>query len=390
MFLFRIFLIGFLATSFFAQAQKTLTKDDAVQLALANQRNLKAAQLTLTQQQQLLTSSVALESPQLTVELSPFEPLVVGLQQNLSLPSVYRNRKAVQNQRILLAQLQLQGAQYELKKVVRLNFLQLQFFKEQVALLRYQDSVYRAIKNASIRFFNAGQINKLEELQARSQADAVNNELVRAVANYQAEEELFRFYTGYTDSLYFEPVDRYVFVAQIDSAPANIQQQILQQEIVVGQNELQLQRTSLLPELSGGVLVPVTNEYKRPLGFQLGLTIPIWQKQNRSRVAAAQTAVDIARAQQELEQQRLKAQYRQALANYQREVQSLDYFNTTALPQAKAIIETSQRLFHGGELNYIESLRNLQSAFEIFRNHLDTHKAYNEAVINLAYLTGTL
>ena len=84
------------------------------------------------------------------------------------------------------------------------------------------------------------------------------------------------------------------------------------------------------------------------------------------------------------------ADYRQALSNYQREIQSLNYYNSTALQQAKAIIETSQRLFQGGQLNYIESLRNLQTAFDIFLNHLETHRAYNEAVIQLNYLNGTL
>ena len=76
--------------------------------------------------------------------------------------------------------------------------------------------------------------------------------------------------------------------------------------------------------------------------------------------------------------------------NYKRDLQSLRYFNNTALPQAKAIIETSQRLFQGGELNYIESLRNLQNAFAILSNHLETLRSYNEAVIQLNYLNGTL
>jgi hypothetical protein len=35
-------------------------------------------------------------------------------------------------------------------------------------------------------------------------------------------------------------------------------------------------------------------------------------------------------------------------------------------------------------------LRNLQSAFDIFINHLETYRSYNEAVIHLNYLNGTL
>ena len=142
--------------------------------------------------------------------------------------------------------------------------------------------------------------------------------------------------------------------------------------------------------MQAGVLFPTTSGSQRPIGYQFGLTIPIWRRQNRSRIAAAKTGIEIARAEQELSQQKINAQYRQALSNYQRELQTLGYFNNTALPQARAIVETSQRLFQGGELNYIESLRNLQTAFDIFFDHIDAFRNYNETVIQLNYLNGTL
>lgn len=375
----------------FSQAQRLITKDDAVNLAVNNQRNLRAADLSVQQQQQLLRGSAALESPQLQWQLSPYdEGAQVGVQQNISFPSVYRNRKALQNERIRLAQLQLQGTQYELKREVRLSYLQLQFFRERITLLRYQDSIYAVIKASSKRFFEAGQINKLEELQATTQADAVQNNLFRGLADFTAEEQIFRFYTNYSDSLSLPPIETYFFQLPTDTIVTNVQQQILQQQIAINQRELLVAKASLLPELQAGVLFPTISEYQRPVGYQFGLTIPIWRKQNRSRIAAAQTGIEIAKAQQNLEQHRLGAQYRQALANYQRELQSLNYYNNIAIPQANAIIGTSQRLFQGGELNYIESLRNLQTAFDILVNHLETHRAYNEAVIQLNFLNGTL
>ena len=386
-----VFLFSFLLIDKTIVAQTLLTKEDAVALAINNQRNLQAANLSVQQQQQLLQGSAGLENPQLLYQLSPYdEGAQVGVQQNFSFPSVYRNRKALQNERIRLAQLQLRGSQYDLKREVRLSFLQLQFFAERVRLLNYQDSIYQAIKTSSKRFFDAGQINKLEELQATTQADAVSNELQRVMADLETEKQIFRFYTGYNDSIFTSAMESYLFVAGTDTLITNVQQQILQQQIAINEKELRVAKSGLLPELQAGVLFPTISNYQRPVGYQFGLTIPIWRKQNRSNVAAAKTGIEIAKAQQQLEQQRLAAQYRQAVTNYSKELQSLGYFNNTALPQARAIIETSQRLFQGGELNYIESLRNLQTAFDIFINHLETHRSYNEAVIYLNYLNGTL
>ena len=373
------------------KAQRLITKDDAVQLAFNNQRNLRTANLSVQRQQQLLKGAAGIENPQVFGEASPYEPVVLGIQQTFSMPGVYRNRKVLQNERIRLAQLQLQGSQYDLKREVRLSYLQIQYLDEKERLLNYQDSIYQAIKISSKRFFDAGQINKLEELQSATQADRVRNERMRVQADLAAEMQILRFYTGYIDTFLLESIEIYSYVPKVDTLIINnVQQQILQQQIAIGQKELQVEKSELLPQIQAGILFPTSKQNDRPVGYQVGITIPIWTRQNRGRIEAAQTSVDIARAQQELEQQKLNAMYTQALTSYQRELQSLTYYNNTALPQARAIIETSQRLFGGGQLNYIESLRNLETAFDIFINHLETHRAYNEAVIQLNYLNGTL
>jgi outer membrane protein, heavy metal efflux system len=375
---------------YLAQAQRLISQEEAVDLTLANQRNLRAANLSVQQQQQLVNGAAGISNPQVFGEITPYEPLILGVQQTFSLPVVYRRNRALQSQVVRLSQLQLQGAQYELKREVRLSYLQLQFLVERRRLLTYQDSIYQAIKTSSKRFFDAGQINKLEELQAATQADAIRNELNRIQADFAGTRQIFAFLTGYTDTFLVNPIEQYLFVPAPDTTVTNVQQQILQQQITINESQLGVTRASLLPQIQAGVSLPTTKEFERPVGAQFGITVPIWGKQNRGQVAAARTGVQLARAQQELAQQRLRADYRQALANYQREAQSLAYYNSTALQQAKAIIETSQRLFVAGQLNYIESLRNLQTAFDILLNHVETVNAYNESVIQMNYLNGTL
>ncbi|RYY81168.1 MAG: TolC family protein, partial [Chitinophagaceae bacterium] len=329
-------------------------------------------------------------NPQVTAELSPYEPLILGVQQNFNLPGVYRNRRTLQSERIRLAELQLQGTQYDLKRDVRLSYLQAQYLTERIRLLTYQDSIYAAIKVSSQRFFTAGQINKLEELNATTQADRVRNDLQRAQLDLAAELQILRFYTAMTDSILVTRFQLDSLTGLADTVGANVQQQILQQQVGIAQRELQLQRSEQGPQFYAGPLFPTTQNYERFLGFQAGISIPIWGRQNRSRIAAGQTAVQVAQAQQELERQRLAARYRQALLNLMRERQSLLYYNQTALPQAQAIMDVSRRLFQGGELNYIESLRNLSTAFDIQSGHIETHRAYEEALIEINYLNGTL
>ena len=385
-----VLLIGLIVSVNVARSQRLISQEEAISLAFNNQRNLRAANLSLQQQQQLVNGVSGITSPQVFGEITPYEPLAIGIQQTFSLPVVYRRNKELQGQMVRLAQLQLQGTQFELKREIRLSYLQLQYLQERRNIINYKDSIYQAIKNSSKRFFDAGQINKLEELQAATQADAIRNELSRIQVEYNGASQIFEFLTGIKDSFQVAPIETYLFVTSTDTAVTNIQQQIFQQQITINEYQLGVIKASWLPQFQAGVLFPVSKAYERPVGAQFGITIPIWQKQKRNQIAAAETGVELATAQQQLAQQRLNADYRQALANYQMEMQSLNYYNSAALTQARAIIETSQRLFKGGELNYIESLRNLQTSFDIFMNHLETLRAYNEAVIQLNYLNGTL
>lgn len=386
---FSIFFL-FLFSFQLLQAQQLLTREEVVNLALNNQRNLRAANLSVQQQQQLLSGVAGFQNPQVFGEVTPYEPLLLGVQQTFNLPVVYRRNRQLQNELVRLSQLQLKGSQIELKREINLNYIQFQYLTERQQLLVYQDSIYQVVKATAQRFFEAGQINKLEELQATSQADAVRNELVRLQNDVAGARQIFNFLTNYNDSFRVSPFEVYVFVPTTDTAIDNYQQQLLRQQVMVNERQLDVTRAAILPQIQGAVTVPTTKNFERPVGGQLGITVPIFRKQNRSQIAAAKTGIEVAKAQEQLAQQRLNADYRQALAAYQRELQSLSYYNNTAIPQARAIIETSQRLFKGGELNYIESLRNLQSAFDILVNHLENHRALNEAVIQLNYLSGTL
>ena len=158
----------------------------------------------------------------------------------------------------------------------------------------------------------------------------------------------------------------------------------------VSQRELKVQKTSLLPSVTGGLLFPTTNDYTNFLGYQVGINIPIWVRQNKSRIAAANAGIEIARANQQNALQSLQNQLFISQVNLQKERASLRYFNTIALVQSDQIIETSRRLFDAGEIGYIESLRNITSAFETRINYLETLRNHNLAVLQINYLTGNL
>ena len=83
-----VLVIGFTFFGYLAQAQKLISQEEAISLAFNNQRHLRAANLSVQQQQQLVNGVAGISNPQVFGEITPYEPLILGIQQAFSLPVV--------------------------------------------------------------------------------------------------------------------------------------------------------------------------------------------------------------------------------------------------------------------------------------------------------------
>lgn len=375
-------------------AQQVLTRAEAVSLAASYRVNHAPARLELQRQQVLLRSSTGLDNPELEYEIDPYDPTVLGVLIPLRLPGVYSSRRSLQRERIKLSGLLLRLNTAEVARLVQNTYSEVQYLQASVSLLQQQDSLYESIKVAAQRNFAAGQINKLEELFAANEANNVRNQLERAEMELAGQKSALAYLTNNREEFTVEslqPLDTdSMGIGRRDSFPASIQALVLQQQIAVSERELKTEQAELLPQIMAGPLVglePPHGEGGKRLGFRLGLSVPLWFGQNRARVSAAQIGVQQAQAERDRELQRLSREYTVAVYNLRREQKSLDYYSTVASRQADEIIQTARRLFAAGETNYIETLRNIISAYQNKTAYLETVRNYNQVVIELTYLT---
>jgi len=388
------FLIVFAFLSVSGISQRLLTSEEVVNLATQNRVNTNPAQLSLQQQQQLLKGSNGFNNPELEYEIDPYDPTVLGVIVPLSLPHVYSTRRGLQKERIKLSELMLRLNLNEINRLVQNTYSEVQFLNARAQLLRGQDSMYQSIKNAAERSFQAGQINKLEELFASNEANNVTNQLNLVINELDAQKKALGYLINLNedfrvDTLKPLTVDAILNVAK-DSMPGSVQQQILQQQISIYEKQLKVARAELLPQVNAGPLFGLQNpsEGSKKLGFRLGVSVPLWFGQNRSRIQAAQTGVQLAVAESKRGLQNLQRDYQLTFSTLSRTQKSIDYYNTTAMKLADEIMQTAFRLFQAGQVSYIETLRNIITAYQTKSNYLETIRTYNQAVIELKYLTG--
>jgi len=133
-----------------------------------------------------------------------------------------------------------------------------------------------------------------------------------------------------------------------------------------------------------------TPETPTQLRFRFGLTLPVWFGQYRSRTAAAQTGLQVARQRTAGQIQTLAVDLQQAQGDFEKYRASLDYYETNGLRQSDDLISTARRLFGAGRTDYISYLRTTNDAYAIRQRYLEALRNYNQSLLSINYLTGNL
>lgn len=376
-------------------SQKIISETDAVNMALKNSQNISAAGLSVLQQKQLLKSSINLRNPDIFIE-SPTGKFYTGsITQTTEFPTVYGKQYQLQKQRIVLAEKEKGLTENEVKFQVKQLYLSLQYASALQQQLYVQDTVYERISTAASRQFDAGQIDYLQKTFTESQYGEIHNQYLQAQLTIISLQSQLQYLTGLQEIFIAVPLDTNpaIDVTIINDSSAftsNPSIQIFKQTSIIAQKNIALQKAKALPGLAFGYFNQ--GERNSPIGnrFRVGFTVPLWFGQYKSNINAAKTEWEINKQKASGLQQQLSVQLIQAQNELSIYTQSLQYYKNIGIPKANVIIGTAKRFFESGENDYINYLRNINDAYSIQLKYLEVIRNYNQAILSIKYLTGTL
>ncbi|MBS1616575.1 MAG: TolC family protein [Bacteroidetes bacterium] len=376
------------------QAQTQLSEAEFVKAVLANPVNMRAPELALRQQQQLLKSAPGIDRLRLSMATDPYDPTEIALEQDIAFPSVYVRRYALQRAQVHYAQAALNLNKYDLIRKAKELYVQWQWLIGRSEVMRVQDSLFEKMALSASRSFDAGQVNALEKQFAANRYGHAHNSFLLAAEQADAFGKQASILAALqtpilpvSGSETFLPESAPIDTSHLQNPVLALQEQAVQRN----RSEASLQRAEAWPGFSAGIGFGLGDEVKqRPFGIRAGLTLPIYFWQSSARIAAAQTGVREAEARQQEGLQEWKLQTAAAESASHRAQESLRYFEAKALPRATEIINTAFRLFAAGQISYSDFLRNVSEAFD---NRIAWQQArydYQLATINLQYLKGIL
>ena len=118
----------------------------------------------------------------------------------------------------------------------------------------------------------------------------------------------------------------------------------------------------------------------------VGTSIPIFKTGQQGRTKAAKLGIKISEMELQNFQLRLNSAYTEALQQFNKYNQSLGYYQTEGLDLAKTLFTVANKSYQSGDIGYTEFILNINNAFDIRSNYLQTLNNYNLSIINLNYL----
>lgn len=390
-----LFCVGFGAAWGQNQPQQ-INLDQAMEMALEQNRTLRASAQKVVQQQQLINAAYDIGNTEFYYSYDQAnrapnnEPLnVFGVMQNIRFPSIYTAKKMVQEGQVLLAQDELLIGQRLVKKEVSKAYHAIVYWENLKSEYTYLDSLYLQFAQAANRRLELGESSRLEKVVAEAKHQELGMQL------QQIQSEIDKAYAELkqwmqTDSSFqivVAPLTQLNSVALDTSNHPGLA--YYRHQISSAENQVLLQGRERLPDLYLDVFSGNNNgvNAERLWGVKLGVGIPLWQKAHKARIAAAQTDVLAKAEMADSYRLQLQSQYealRNTLEKYQKEI---DYYNQTGSVMRSEILEHGQRAYQGGEIDFLQYIQLLDNARMIEINHLKSIFEYNKIVIELQYIT---
>ncbi len=397
--------IGFMSFGSTASyGQQTLTLQAAIDTALKNNVSLRAQNLQTDYLGKLKGTAWNLQSTAVIGEYgqinSVYNDTRFSISQTIKFPTVYSTQKQLLNEEYKGGQLAVAIKQNDLKKQVSAVFYELLFLDQKKKLLQRADSLFTEFLIKSTQRFNKGESNILEKTTADNLKGKVNLQLTQLQQDYVVLQKQLNYLlnTG-VDYIPYQPQFKIELPMVVDSSTL-MQHPLagyLKQQEQVSLYRLKTEKAGLLPDISLGYSnmsirgIGADNKaYTTTYRFQsaqFGLGIPLFFGAQKAKIGALKIDKQIAQYNYLSGVNSLQTAYSQALANYTKNKQAVDYYEGSALGYADTIIKTASTQLQGGDINYLDWVMLINQAIATQSDYLDAVKALNLSVIDLNALT---
>ncbi|HEY9343103.1 MAG TPA: efflux RND transporter permease subunit, partial [Hanamia sp.] len=393
-----ILILVFVSQSIFAQnvnAQTRISFDAAYDTALLNNLQIKAGDLQILRSKTLQNTWWEIPKTGVFVEneeLNPQDPkgiLKIGLSQSMEWPGVYKARKNLLQQQVKSVEISKQIKALEIKKEVQSVYYSLWYLQSKQFLWQRLDSLYSSIAEAAKLRVRTGESAGLDSISAVARSREITLQLNLLQRDIITEQENLKKLLNTSVNYLPEkmPVVKIPFSSFDTSFQDHPQLQFRQQNINISNAEINVQRQNRNPDFEGRLFSQRLYGIKNPYsGFSVSVGIPLFGGGvYRNKIKAAQLEKGYQQTVLDYEKISLSTGYNKAYQQLLKDKDLVNYYESTGLQQAEAILKSANIAYRAGEISFAELSQFVTQAIDIQKNYLDVLNQYNQSAIQLNY-----
>jgi cobalt-zinc-cadmium resistance protein CzcA len=389
--------LGMMVVGGFANAQevKQLSLEEAIQIALTNNKNLAQNDVQIEQAQ--IRSDNSFKADKTTIYYNKDAnniaengaPINVwGVSQQIAFPTVYGKTKQLNEATVTSEKAMKQVSELEVTKGVSMSYNHILTLKEEMRAHHYIDSIYANFSKAAKRRFELGETNQLESLMAESKYQEQHTKLAQTEAMLRsALLELNKWlHTNEAYEITAQKLTKLEWIPRDQNTTPT--HHLIKSLDMEAQYKLQLSKQQFLPDLQASYFQGTNNAANAKMyrGVQAGLAIPLFYGAQKAEVNHAKMEIKSVELMEEsylLSYQNKQVTLQEELAVYQA---ALALYETNTKVLSLAILNTALRSYQEGEINYLTLIQSLEHAKNLELDYIKNLSAYNQTITALQYL----
>ncbi len=404
-------LLCFISLSLTANAQsphrlQLHSPEEAIEIALAGNANLKAAEMEIKSAASLEKTAYALPKMDFNLQLGKYSSYefdnAIEISQTIPFPTVFKARKEVFTSEVAHKKTERSLSVVELKNQVRSVYYSIRYLQEKRKQLLRLDSLYEDFVAMAELRYKAGDTGKTDVNSAQVKRGEVHIKLK------ENELELFNAYSKLQILLNADQVPEIInteeykpltFIEIPDSVQDHPAIALVLQDAKLAAKQEKLEKALALPDIS----IAYTNQsligYQTIDGrevffdgndrfsfFNIGLSIPLFTG-TQAKVKSLRYEQKAAQYQAVQQRNILNRRLAIAIQTYRRHLQQFHYYRDSALPSAREIVSAARLGYRTGADSYVEYLYAVETASDIRLNYLKSIRKVNQSVINIYSLS---
>ena len=406
---FIIVSVALCSLSAVAQQGKRMTLRQCVDMGLANNYGIKAADKSVDRAKAMQGSAWDLDKTDLTLSQDPTSggspDNSLSLTQQMDFPTVY-----VAKGKLLKAETQAERGKAEIAKQqlradIASTYYQLVYKQELIGILQAQDSVIGRFYTIATKRHEAGEARKLEKMSLERKLMDNRNALLQAKHDLSMLQKRMMALMNVTEPM-LPAASRLEAISQDVSAfdfANTVEGQYAQSKINVAEKALTLAKNGFAPSLSLSLrtqlVISSWNPYHQDrskfsggnfMGFEVGVGVPLAFGSTKAKVKAAKRDREIADLEMRQDEAQRRQDYNALLGNLSVTREKVDYYNGEGSRQVEEMARLAETEYDNGEITYLEFANVLDESVAHAMKRAAAINDYNQVVISLLQANGEI